>query len=572
MFRVDQIVAEHYPALAERPFYRPLLRPILRRMLHEEEFFWFAERYHHLHGIDFVEQALDYFDCSYAVSARQRENIPATGRVVIIANHPIGSLDGLCLLKLIDEIRSDVRIVANHLLHSLVPLRSCLLPVRNMTGNSSRQHLRRISQALENEEAVIIFPAGEVSRIKANGIRDGHWRPGFLKLAEAARAPILPIHVAGRNSSLFYLSSLVAKPLSTLLLVGEMFRQPSRQLQLTIGRVIPWKHYQSPGLSRREKVRVFKKHLYNLGAGKRPLFTTESAIAPRERRIDLKKELGKAELLGKTPDGKKIFLFQPDCSSVVMREIGCLRELAFRAVGEGTGHRRDMDGFDWYYRHLFLWDEEGLEIAGAYRFVDSAQVLREKGTSGLYSASLFNYGAEHAYFLENGLELGRSFVQPRYWGNRSLDYLWFGIGAFLRENPGYRYLFGPVSISAAMPPAARELLVYFYRLYFGAPGPNPCSRNPFSYSQPLATLAEQFAGNDYRADFRRLKNLLANLGTAVPPLYKQYAELCDPGGVVFVDFNIDPAFNNCIDGLVIVDTHRLKAKKRQRYIETAKLF
>ncbi|RPJ14882.1 MAG: GNAT family N-acetyltransferase, partial [Deltaproteobacteria bacterium] len=164
MFCVDQIVTEHYPALAERPFYRPLLRPILRRMLHEEEFFRFAERYPHLHGIDFVEQALDYFDCSYAVSARQRENIPATGRVVIIANHPIGSLDGLCLLKLIDEIRSDVRIVANDLLHSLVPLRSCLLPVRNMTGNSSRQHLRRISQALENEEAVIIFPAGEVSR------------------------------------------------------------------------------------------------------------------------------------------------------------------------------------------------------------------------------------------------------------------------------------------------------------------------------------------------------------------------------------------------------------------------
>lgn len=572
MFCVDQIVAEHYPALAERPFYRPLLRPILRRMLHEEEFLWFAERYPHLHGIDFVEQALDYFDCSYAVSARQRENIPATGRVVIIANHPIGSLDGLCLLKLIHEIRSDVRIVANDLLQSLVSLHSCLLPVGNMTGNSSRQHLRRISQALENEEAVIIFPAGEVSRIGAKGIRDGHWRPGFLKMAEASRAPILPIHVAGRNSSLFYLSSLVAKPLSTLLLVGEMFRQPSRQLQLIIGRIIPFKHYQSPGLPRREKVRLFKKHLYNLGAGKRPLFITESAVAPRERRIELKKELGKAELLGKTPDGKKIFLFQPDRSSVVMRELGCLRELAFRAVGEGTGHRRDMDGFDWYYRHLFLWDEEGLEIAGAYRFVDSAQVLREKGTTGLYSASLFNYGAEHAYFLENGLELGRSFVQPRYWGNRSLDYLWFGIGAFLRENPGYRYLFGPVSISAAMPPAARELLVYFYRLYFGASGPIPCSRNPFSYSQPLATLAEQFAGNDYRADFRRLKNLLANLGTAVPPLYKQYAELCEPGGVLFVDFNIDPAFNNCIDGLVIVDTHRLKAKKRQRYIETANLF
>ncbi|EKD35434.1 MAG: Phospholipid/glycerol acyltransferase [uncultured bacterium] len=207
-----------------------------------------------------------------------------------------------------------------------------------------------------------------------------------------------------------------------------------------------------------------------------------------------------------------------------MREIGRLRELTFRAVGEGTGKRRDLDHFDWYYRHLILWDEKELEIAGAYRFVDAGRIVGEKGSDGLYSGSLFKLDSRQSYFLREGLELGRSFVQQRYWGRRSLDYLWYGIGAFLAKNPHYRYLFGPVSISNAMPQLAKELLIYFYKLYFTGPGDSPCSRNPFSFSVPLATLAQEFTGRDYQADFRKLKSLLDNLGTAVPPLYKQYTE------------------------------------------------
>jgi hypothetical protein len=262
-----------------------------------------------------------------------------------------------------------------------------------------------------------------------------------------------------------------------------------------------------------------------------------------------------------------MYLFEPVDSSPVMREIGRLREQAFRAVGEGSGKRRDFDQFDWYYRHLILWDEEDLEIAGAYRFVDAGALVRSKGLEGLYSAGLFKYEESTSPFLQNGLELGRSFVQQRYWGKRSLDYLWYGIGAYLAKNPQYRYLFGAVSISNAMPQQARELLVYFYKLYFTGAKEVVCSRNPFSFSQPTATLAENFSGDDYRADLRRLKSLLANLGTATPPLYKQYAELCEPGGVTFLDFNIDPAFNNCVDGLVIVDTEKLKEQKRKRYID-----
>ncbi len=120
-----------------------------------------------------------------------------------------------------------------------------------------------------------------------------------------------------------------------------------------------------------------------------------------------------------------------------------------------------------------------------------------------------------------------------------------------------------------MPQLAKELLIYFYKLYFSEPKSVGCSRNPFQFSQPLTTLEEAFSGNDYRADFKKLKSQLSNLGTAVPTLYKQYTELCEPGsnGVTFLDFNIDPDFNDCVDGLVIVDTHKLKEKKRKRYME-----
>jgi putative hemolysin len=566
MFTVDQVIAEYYPALNDRKVFASILKPVLRRMLHEQVFLDFAAEYPHLQGIEFVEQVLDYFKFSYAVSDRDRENIPATGRVMIIANHPIGSLDGLALLKMIHETRSDVKIVANDLLMALTPLQSCLLPVRVLTGNSGKNHIRQINRTLLNEEAVIMFPSGEVSRLGASGVKDGQWQQGFLKMAERAKAPVLPVHIKGRNSMPFYLASLLMKPLSTLMLVGQMFYQQKKQIRMTVGSIIPFEAYCNLPIRRTEKIKLFKKHVYGIGAGKSPLLSTESSVARPERRSDLKKAIQLGEELGRTPDGKSIFLFETDDSSPVIREVGRLRELTFRSIGEGTGKRRDLDHFDQYYQHLVLWDEDDLEIAGAYRFVDAEKVVREKGTDGLYSGSLFKLKRD-SYFLKGGLELGRSFVQQRYWGKRSLDYLWYGIGAFLTKRPAYRYLFGPVSISNATPRLARELLIYFYKLYFSPTTKISCSRNPFSFSQPLANLEAEFDGNNYREDFRKLKSLLSNLGTAVPPLYKQYTELCEPGGVVFLDFNIDPAFNDCIDGLVIVDTQKLKEQKRKRYMD-----
>ncbi|THB77826.1 MAG: GNAT family N-acetyltransferase [Desulfobulbaceae bacterium] len=567
MFTVDQMLAEHYPEMNNRRLIATIVKPILKILLHEKAFIEFSNDYPELKGIEFIEQVLEYFQFNCSVCERQKENIPASGATVLIANHPIGSLDGIALLKLVHSIRPDVKIVANDLLMSITPLSEFLLPVRNMTRTSQKFHIKKISHALESGEVVIWFPAGEVSRFGLNGVRDGKWQQGFLKIAERAKAPILPVHIKGRNSTPFYLTSLLAKPLSTPMLVGEMFRQQKKGIRVSIGKLIPHRSYKNLPINRIEKIKLFKKHLYRLGSKKPELFETESSIGIPERKANIKSELKNGQSLVKTPDDKTIYFFEKLQDSAVIREIGRLRELTFRAVGEGTGKRRDIDRFDRHYHHLVLWDDDDLEIAGAYRFIDVEKTVAQRGTKGLYTCSLFNLDPERCYFFKNGLEIGRSFVQQKYWGNRSLDYLWYGFGAYIRENPHYRYLFGPVSISNDMPTLAKELLIYFYKLYFSDQSSGSYSLNPFQFSQPQSTLQDQFSGNDYRADFKKLKNLLANLGSSVPTLYKQYTELCEPGGVKFLDFNVDPDFNNCVDGLVIVDTHMLKERKRKRYLE-----
>jgi hypothetical protein len=321
-------------------------------------------------------------------------------------------------------------------------------------------------------------------------------------------------------------------------------------------------------LSTREKARILKKHLYRIARNKSPLFITEKTIDHPQNRSNLKKELKASELLGETGDGKKIYLFDYRSDSAVMREVGRLREIAFRSVGEGTGEKRDLDRYDRHYRHLILWDEEDLEIAGAYRLAETAGLGQgDTNNTPLYSASLFRYNDAMAPVFARGIELGRSFVQPRYWGRRSLDYLWYGIGAYLRCHPEIRYLFGPVSLSNSYPKAARDLVVWFYSHYFPDSDNLGRSLSPFTIDAASREhLSQLFSGSDYNADFRILKEQLEFIGVSVPTLYKQYSDVCEEGGVRFLDFGVDAAFNYCVDGLVLVDLDYLKERKRERYL------
>jgi len=559
MFSLDSVLDDLWPQARPAPWQKRLLK----KLFHEEEFRQFAADHRHLKGLDMVEQVLEHLDILCTLPAHDLEQIPAHGPLIVMANHPTGTLDGLALLYAVSRVRRDVKVVTNRMLTHLEPLSSLFIPVDNIGGRTAKSSFTLMEQHLQHAGVLIFFPAGEVSRPTRTGIRDKKWHPGFIKLAGKFRAPLLPVNIHARNSLLFYASTLLAPNLSMLLLMQQMFRRRHSRLPVKIGQQIGWSHWFSPTLSPREMAEQCRQHVLRLGKGLPGIFKTESAIARPEDRATLKRELAQAESLGTTADGKTIYLWQRNGQeeAPILRELGRLREIAFRAVGEGSGKRRDTDSFDDDYLHLILWDDEDLEIVGAYRFIPTA--MREP--EALYSYSLFHYDDKMRDILEHGIELGRSFIQPRYWGRRGLDYLWSGIGAYLARYPHYRYLFGPVSISGGLPPAARDLLVVFYRLWFPATHPLAASRRPYPASLP--EVLAQFGGEDYVEDLTRLKSLLGNLGCGIPPLYKQHSELCEPGGVQFIDFGSDPAFNNCVDGLVLVDLCYLKANRYQRYIE-----
>ncbi|WP_449550499.1 lysophospholipid acyltransferase family protein [Lelliottia amnigena] len=562
MFSLDSVLDDLWPQARPAPWQKSLLK----RLFHEEEFQQFAATHRHLKGLDMVEQVLEHLDIVCTIPAHDLEQIPEHGPLVIIANHPTGTLDGLALMYAVSRVRRDVKVVTNRLLSHLEPLSSLFIPVDNMGGKTAKSSLMHMEQHLQNAGVLIFFPAGEVSRPTRTGIRDKKWHSGFIKLANKLRVPLLPMHIQARNSLLFYASTLVSPTLSMLLLMQQMFRRQHSRLPIKIGQQIAWSHWFSVTLSPREMAEQCRQHVMRLGKGLPGTFKTQCAIARPEDRATLKRELALAECLGTTSDGKSIYLWQRNGQedAPILRELGRLREIAFRAVDEGSGKRRDTDSYDDDYLHLILWDDDDLEIVGAYRFMPTAKQVENQGLGGLYSFSLFQYDDKMEDILEHGIELGRSFIQPRYWGRRGLDYLWSGIGAYLARYPQYRYLFGPVSISGGLPPAARDLLVAFYRLWFPANHPLAVSRQPYPASLP--DVLAQFEGKAYVDDLTKLKSLLGNLGCGIPPLYKQYSELCEPGGVQFIDFGSDPAFNNCVDGLVLVDLCYLKANRYQRYI------
>ncbi|MGL5464631.1 MAG: 1-acyl-sn-glycerol-3-phosphate acyltransferase, partial [Aeromonas veronii] len=289
MFTIDTLLTQHFPRLLGYPLLTPLLKRLLGWLLNERAFADFATRYPHLRGLDFVEQALTQLDFDYRVSEAQLEHIPASGRVILVANHPIGSLDGLALLQLLGRIRPDVKIVANQLLAQLAPLRPLLLPVDNMEGKTDRQAILAMNEHLAHEGALVIFPAGEVSRLGLKGVKDGPWQAGFIKLAQRTRTPLVPIHLGGRNSLWFYLASWLNKPASALLLVSQLFRQQGQTLPVTIGARIPLGSFQD--LPAKTAARLVRNHLYRIGRGKAGRLQTEAPIALPEDRRQLKQAI-----------------------------------------------------------------------------------------------------------------------------------------------------------------------------------------------------------------------------------------------------------------------------------------
>lgn len=568
MINVQKMINDKYPKLKKNKIINKAIDKFATSIIHQEQINKFLDDNSHLGSFEFIENALEELNFTYSISNKDIQNIPETGRVVIIANHPLGGLDAFALIKAISSIRKDVKIIANDFLNTIKPLKPILLNINNFKNRQSKESINKIYETLNKDEALIIFPAGEVSRATPKGIKDAKWFKSFLKFASRTSAPILPVFIGGRNSKTFYSVSAINKALSTLLLSNEMFKQKNKEIEIIIGEIIPSENTNPKSIPQEKLINLYKRHVYGLVKDE-SYFKTQKAIALAEDRRNIKKELKKSQLLGQTKDGKIIYLYEWSSNNAsVLNEIGRLREISFRQVGEGVNKRRDIDKYDRYYKHIVLWDNDELEIVGAYRIGITSEIIQALSPQALYTNSLFNYTKKFDKYLDNSIELGRSFVQPKYWGSRALDYLWQGIGAYLKNNPQIKYLYGPVSISQSYPKVAKDMILYFYETYFSSKDEIVTATIPhqFDFSDEYMKIYQsELLLNDYKADLKTLKKALNFLELSIPTMYKQYADLCTDDGIQFCAFNIDKDFSDCVDSFIIVDVDKIKEKQRKRY-------
>lgn len=511
----------------------------------------------------FYDGALQALDVECTMSAADRKRIPAKGPALLVANHPFGMLEGLILGSLLREIRQDYRFVANSLLADIPEISGRVLSV-DPFGNSSSIHenghsLRKAYKFLKEGGLLITFPAGEVSNLQGMppSIVDSCWNSRLLRLARRAGAPVVPAFFSGRNSLKFQFAGLLHPSLRTALLCRELVNKRGSRFTLAVGTPIqPDRQEDFP--TDRELTDYVRERTYVLGhrgLSKKVALPwpkkQQSAIADAQPAAALEADIAALPndaLLFAKGDYAAYFANAPHMPHL-LPEIGRLREISFRAVGEGTGMPADLDRFDRYYHHLFLWKKSSREVVGAYRVAEVDKILERMGPTGLYTHTLFRFDAGFLDKIRDGLELGRSFIRVEHQRSvHPLHYLWKAIGCYLARSPR-RYLFGPVSISEDYSEAARELIVAYFDERRGEKQVHPRCAFRKRNLPHLQTLAQQARG------LPDLCDLVGDLETdakAIPVLLRHYLNL---GGEV-LGFNVDREFSNALDGLLLVDLEK----------------
>ena len=536
---------------------------------------------------DFPAHVLEGMGIGYDLADEEFGRIPAQGPLVVIANHPFGGVEGLILLDLLRRVRPDVRVLANSLLCRIPELREAVIPVDPFGGRSAvaanRTPLREAVRWVRGGGALLIFPAGEVAHFSLGRreICDPPWSPRLARLLRACAAPVLPVFFPGHNGLLFQLAGFLHPRLRTALLPREFLNKTGRRFPLRIGHVVPWKKPAALADDRElmDYLRL-KTYLLGCGGGDGPPAESgdetspakaemEPVIPPQSPAILVEeiRRLPQSQLLAES-GGMQVFQARAAQIPYALLEIGRLRELTFRAVGEGTGRRFDLDTFDEHYTHLFIWNRDALEIVGAYRLGKTDEILRELGKKGLYTQTLFHFRTRMLAGLGPALEMGRSFVREEYQrGYAPLLLLWKGIGRYVSENPRYRMLFGPVSISREYSDVSRRLIAESLQESLSLPElarmvkpriPMRVKRVRIKGCAPETTRAVM-------RDIEELSALIADIEIdqkGIPVLLRHYLNL---GGKLLA-FNLDPEFGDVLDGLVLVDLLRTDRRTLARYM------
>ena len=478
---------------------------------------------------------------------------------MVVANHPFGAIDGLLLIALLARIRGDVKLLGNRLLRYFPPLRPTLIEVDVFGGHGAVGRntvaLRRAMRWLARGRCVALFPAGEVAHVRgaSGNAVDSDWHPTAAALQWGAAAPVLPIFFAGANSALFRAAGRIHPLLRTALLPCEMWARRGSTVTVRVGRLVQPQELASLS-SARERTMLLRSRVEMRGRADRE---TAASAVPRRAPIALRGtaagiEDNVAELQGDVllESGTYQVLCAPASRlPAVLPEIGRLREIAFRQAGEGTGRARDLDRFDETYQHLFVWDRDRKEIAGAYRLAATDVVAPHGCVHGLYTRTLFEYDRRLIDAIGPALELGRSFVPPAYQRDYSpLLLLWKGISRLIARTPRYRRLFGVVSISDRYHSTSRQLMLKFLqtRRFDAELGRLVRARNPPPPPQEAIALSAVVNSLDQVSEL--IRRIEAD-GKDVPVLLRQYLKL----NAKLLGFTVDAAFGNVLDGLVVVD-------------------
>jgi len=538
---------------------------------------------------DFVGRALVALKIGYHVEPEDMRRIPTHGPLVVVANHPFGGAEGLMLAAVLQAVRPDVKIMANYLLERIPEMRPLIIPVDPFGGGGSVwRNLKPLKDALTwvgNGGVLAVFPAGQVSHLQLTKkqVVDPAWSKVVGRIIRKSAAPVLPVFFHGRNSALFQLAGLVHPLFRTVLLPHELLNKNSTEVRLDIGNLVSAeriKGFEGDGqLMAYLRARTYMLHYCRPTAKRRGdvMHSSGERVKQPQRVIDGPRTSvihGEIDLLP-----AQQVLWETDQYSVMyaraqeipnlLYEIGRLRELTFRGVGEGTGRSVDLDRFDLYYTHLFLWHKEKSELVGSYRLAPVDRVIERFGTKGLYTSTLFIYKKTFFEHMRDAVELGRSFVRPEYQKSYSpLLLLWRGIARFIGLNPQYRTLFGAVTISEMYSPASRQLIVAFLKGKTYAPHlarmvkPRMAMRPGDKRSVKLRLDPELIT------DIEELSAFVSDLEVdrkGVPVLLRQYIRM----GGRLMGFNVDRSFANGLDGLVMVDLTKCEPKILERLMGRA---
>ncbi len=533
-------------------------------------------------GDTFLDRLQATIGVEVKVRDADRVKIPARGAAIVVANHPFGLLDGAVLLNLLLHVRQDVKILVNHVLASIPELRRWSIYVDTLDGDS-RGNMTGLRQALtwlRQGGMLAVFPAGEVSHwdLRQGQASDPKWTLSVGWLLRRTEATAVPVYFPGSNSAAFHALGLVHAKLRTLRLPEELLRQKGRKIEVRVG--APIETDALAGLRTEQDVTDYLRWRTYLLAergeqDRNPLLPLRTVLQGPVQKVAREVDSARLALeVNGLPESCRLVTHQnfrvygarAEEIPSVLGEIGRLREITFRGTGEGTNRSSDLDRFDAYYDHLFVWDEEAQQVVGAYRMGHIPTILREHGIRGLYTSTLFHYSPAVFQRIGSAWELGRSFVRAEYQKQYApLLLLWKGIAAKVAQRPDTPCLLGAVSISSRYSRRSRELLVRFLERGRGGdlqPGLlRP--RRGFAVADGRAEET-QFVTTCFREldDFATLIEDLEEDGKSVPILLRHYCKL----GGRFLGFNLDPGFNDALDGLVLLDLRQTDPATLTRYM------